>query len=116
MSERVKIMLLVVIVDSQKDETVCELLKKLDCRGIFSSHAMGTARSEMLTMLGLGQTEKSVIFSTIQADKERKIISKLNKKMHLSQPGNGIAFTTDINSVSGMKALAYLGGMPIVGG
>ena len=116
MSEPMKIMLLVVIVDSEKDDMVCELLRKLDCKGVFASHGKGTARSEMLTMLGLGETDKSVIFSAVRSEDEQEVISRLDKKMHFDRPGSGIAFTVDINSVGGMKALAYLGGMPAVGG
>ena len=116
MHEHRKLMLLTVIVDYEKSNSVSELLKKLGCRNIVIAHGKGTARSEMLTMLGLGENDKAVLMGVMREEAEKEIIAKIDKKLHLDRPGNGVAFTMDIKSVGGLKTLEYLYGMHIVGG
>ena len=116
MTEIGKIMLLFVIVDSEKNDAVIGLLKKMNCTGIMSIHGKGTARSEMLTTLGIGESDKFVIMCAINAENEEKVLARLSRRLQLDNPGSGIAFTVDINSVGGLKALTYLRGLHASGG
>lgn len=116
MTERDKIMLLFVIADTKKDDEVCDYLKGLCCRMIMTIRGRGTVKSEVLTALGLGDSRRSVTACVIKQDNEETVLTKLNRKMHLAEPGNGVAFTIDINSVGGAKTLEYLCGVRMTGG
>jgi len=110
MTEHEKIMLLFVIADTKKDDEVGDYLKRLGCRMIMTIRGRGTVKSEVLTAIGLGDSRRSVTFCVIKQDNEETVLTKLNRKMHLSEPGNGVAFTIDINSVGGLRAFEYLRG------
>lgn len=116
MTEREKIMLMFVIADIKKDDEVGDYLKRLGCRMIMSIRGRGTVKSEVLTALGLGDSRRSVTACIIRQESEEMVLTKLNRKMHLDQPGNGVAFTIDINSVGGTRTLEYLCGAHMTGG
>lgn len=107
----VHLKLLAVIVDRGKGQGVVELMKK---EGVLFHTIMlgrGTARKAVLNYLGLGETEKDVVISTIRADGGLHVLRKLMKAMRLDAPGRGIAFTVPISSVGGAKSLSYLTGI-----
>lgn len=108
MTERDKPMLLFVIADSKRGDDVEDYLKKLKCRMIMTIRGRGTVKSEVLTAMGLGDSRRSVTACILRQENEEMVLTKLNRKMQLEQPGNGVAFTIDINSVGGTKTLEYL--------
>ncbi|HWQ51965.1 MAG TPA: hypothetical protein VN369_09220 [Terriglobales bacterium] len=116
MTEHDKIMLLFVIADAKRDDVICETLEKQGCRMIMTIRGRGTVKSEMLTAMGLGDTHRSVTACVIKQENEDAVLTKLDRKMHFDQPGGGVAFTIDINSVGGQKALEYLHGPHETGG
>ena len=76
----------------------------------------GTARKDMLDLLGLS-THEYHIFMTI-ADRERtqKLIDEARRNLYIDAPGQGIIVATPIKSVGGGKTLANLnGGRPAEG-
>ena len=109
-------MLLFVIADIKKDDELGDYLKKLKCRMIMTIRGRGTVKSEMLTAMGLGDSRRSVTVCIIKQENEETVLMKLNRKMQLEQPGNGVAFTIDINSVGGTRTLEYLCGAHQTGG
>ncbi|MPN31064.1 hypothetical protein SDC9_178537 [bioreactor metagenome] len=116
MNEREKPMLLFVIADTKKDDELGDYLKKLKCRMIMTIRGRGTVKSEVLTAMGLGDSRRSVTACIIRQDNEETVLTKLSRKMQLEQPGNGVAFTIDINSVGGTRTLEYLCGAHTTGG
>lgn len=64
----------------------------------------GTASSTILNYLGLGETEKEMLFSTMPYATSRKLIRMLESKTNIRLPGHGIAFTVPIDSVCGLRA------------
>jgi len=68
----------------------------------------GTAKSEILDYLGLGQTEKDVVISVVHENNVRNAMNMLKEKMHLKEPGNGIAFSIPISSVDSAFSLEYI--------
>jgi uncharacterized protein with GYD domain len=116
MTEREKPMLLFVIADAKKDDELCDYLKRLKCRMVMTIRGRGTVKSEVLTALGLGDSRRSVTACVIRQENEEAVLTKLNRKMQLDQPGNGVAFTIDINSVGGTRTLEYLCGAQMTGG
>ena len=61
-------------------------------------HGRGTADSETLTLLGLGESEKDIVMLTVAESKSRRLIDLITKRMHLDEPGHGIAFSIPLSS------------------
>ena len=109
----VHLKLLVTIVDRGKGQHAADLLKK---EGVLFHTIMlgrGTARKAVLNYLGLGETEKDIVISSIRTEGGNKALKRLMQSMRLDAPGRGIAFTILIGSVGGAKTLAYLNGTEI---
>ena len=107
---------MMIIIDRNKTE---KLMSKLEQIGVNFPHvfrAEGTAKSELLDVLGIGHTEKSIIFSTVTQDTVIKIKDMLTKDFDILKKGNGIAFTLPITSVGGPATLQILSGMNLSGG
>lgn len=83
----------------------------------FLSLAKGTASSKILDYLGIGETLKEVLFSTMTLEHSKVLLEKISKETDINKPGEGIAFTIPISSVCGMASAKYLqGNNPIYGG
>ena len=70
--------------------------------------AQGTAKDEMLYMLGLEDSDKSVIFSVLREDKVTDAMHMLEEKFHSIKGGKGIAFTIPMSSVVGVAIYRFL--------
>lgn len=79
--------------------------KAVDClygQGLYSSFAMlgkGTAGSEILGLLGLGDTKKDIVLTTLRASTAVNVFKKLVDECRLNEPGRGIAFTVPLDRV-----------------
>ncbi len=107
---------MIIIIDRNKTE---KLLSKLNRLGINFPHvfrASGTAKSDVLEVLGIGHSEKSIVFFTTTSDDVLKINDLLTSEFDLLKKGNGIAFTIPISSVGGPATLQILSGMSFSGG
>ena len=100
--------LLVTVVNKSKAEFYTDLLVSFDCNLQTSIPARGTAASEMLHVLGLEDTDKSVLLSVIQEEKAEEILQALEDKFHALRGGKGIAFTIPLSSVIGVTAYRFL--------
>lgn len=102
------IKMFITIVNRGNGEKISEMLRENDI--IFNIIALGkgTARSEILNYLGLGQTDKDVIFSVVTEDKIPVILNNLREKFNLKEPGNGIAFSIPISSVDSASTLELI--------
>ena len=70
--------------------------------------AQGTAKSDTLYMLGLEDSDKSVIFSILREDKATEALQALDTKFHTLKNGKGIAFTVPLTSVIGVAIYRFL--------
>jgi len=83
--------------DLKKSEAVLETHKvpvQQLCRG------EGTASSELMDYLGLGTTEKAVLFCVLLKSQVPELFDTLDKELNLDKPGKGIAFTFPISGAS----------------
>ena len=64
--------------------------------------AKGTAPSEMMDILGVGNVDKHMLFSLLPTASANKMLRKIYRKLTFGVPGNGIAFTVPIESASGV--------------
>ena len=106
-----RIKLLVTIVDRGKGEKVVNICKKQGCMFHMIYLGYGTANSDLLDFLGLGNTAKDIVLSVVLEEKTQQTLQALTKEMKFDKPGNGIAFTISINSVGGPKTLRYISGL-----
>ncbi len=103
-----KVKLLVTVVDRRKAEFSMDFLTQFEINLQTSVLAQGTAHSQMLSMLGLEDAEKSVIFSAVREDKASEALAGLEEKFHTIKNGKGIAFTIPLSSVIGVAIYRFL--------
>lgn len=103
-----KLKLLITVVNRNKAEFYMDLLTDYEVNFQTSVLAQGTARSDMLYMLGLEDSDKSVIFSVLREDKSVEAMHALDEKFHTLKNGKGIAFTIPLTSVIGVAIYRFL--------
>ena len=103
-----KLKLLITVVNRSKAELFMDLLTAYEVNFQTSVLANGTARSEMLYMLGLEDSEKSVILSVIREEKAADAMQMLEDKFQTIKKGKGIAFTVPMSSVIGVAIYRFL--------
>jgi nitrogen regulatory protein PII len=92
--------LLVFIIDWNKIKTVSAVFEEENVRFHFISKGRGTANSEILDLLGIGSSEKAVIFSLEQAIMVPALIRGVRKKLGSQAAGAGIAFTIPLSGIN----------------
>ena len=100
--------LLVTVVNKSKADFFLDYIAQFECNMQMRLPAKGTAASETLHLLGLEDTDKSVIFSIVKEEKSEEILHGLEDKFHSVRGGKGIAFTIPLSSVIGVTAYRFL--------
>lgn len=85
------------------------MTESVPCR--FLVHGHGSADSQMLDYLGLGDNKKITAFSFVADNKVMKLYEVFNNKLSLTEAGKGIAFTIPLTGASG-TAFALNGTKP----
>ncbi len=104
------IKLLFTIVDRGKGKTVIETLNAVCESFHLSFMGHGTAGSDILDYLGLGETEKDLVLSVVREECMAETLAAVQREFKLDVPGNGIAFTIRITSVGGPATLQLISG------
>lgn len=97
-----KIMCLVTIVDREVGQTAAGLYRTAGVPIHYALPGRGTANSETLDYLGLGETEKDVLISLVTRSAAPVLVNMAVRKLQLTKPGKGIVFTLDLSAVSGL--------------
>lgn len=103
-----KLEMLVTVVSRNKAEYYVDLIQSFEINMQIITHATGTANEKMLSLLGLTDSEKAVIFSVIQQNKIPQAMSVLEEKFKTIKGGKGIAFTIPLTSVIGKLIFGFL--------
>lgn len=103
-----KLKLLVTVVNRSKTELFMDFLTACEVNFQASVLAQGTAHSDMLYMLGLEDSDKSVIFSVVREEKVNDALQMLEEKFQTIKHGKGIAFTIPMSSVIGVAIYRFL--------
>lgn len=103
-----KLKLLVTVVNRGKTEFYTDYLSGFEVNFQTSVLGQGTARSETLHMLGLEDSDRSVIFSVVREDRAEEILRGLEEKFETVRNGKGIAFTIPLTSVVGVAIYRFL--------
>lgn len=102
-----KLKLLFTVVDRNKGEFYLDVLSQYEVNFQTVINGTGTARSDILDMLGLNNT-KAVIVSVVREDMTDTIMKLLEEKFRTIRNGKGIAFAMPLSSVIGVNMYRFL--------
>ena len=103
-----KLKILVTIVPRRKTEFFVDFLLGFEVNFQSVMLGQGTAKSETSHLLGLEDTDKSVLVSFIREDRAEDALRGLDEKFHTVKGGKGIAFTLPVSSVIGVATYGFL--------
>ena len=103
-----KLKLLITVVNRKQAEFFTDYLAGFEVNFQASVLAQGTARSDTLHLLGLEDTDRSVIYSLIREDRAEEALQGLEEKFQTLRGGKGIAFTVPLTSVIGVAIYRFL--------
>ena len=103
-----KMMLLFTVVNREKTEFFVDLLYnyEVNLQTVLSAH--GTAGDQLRELLGLTDSQKSVIISAIKRDRVKEALGALEEKFRTVKGGKGIAYTVPISSTIGVAIYQFL--------
>jgi hypothetical protein len=103
-----KLVLLFTIVNRNKAEFYVDVLQKFEINMQIVLAANGTADTKIQSLLGLTDSEKSVIISFIRRDKCKAALNELEEKFKTVKGGKGIAYTVPMTSTIGVAIYQFL--------
>ena len=102
-----KLKLLITVVDRPKSEFYLDVLSQFEINCQMALPGKGTARSELIDMLGLN-IDKAVLFSIVREDMVDPVMKCLEEKFATIKNGKGIAFAVTLSSVIGVNLYQFL--------
>ena len=102
-----KLKLLITVVNREKTELYTDLLQSFEVNMQISALARGTAGSDILHMMGLEESEKSVIFGIIREDKAPEALRMLEEKFNTIKRGKGTAYTVPLSGMIGVSLYQF---------
>lgn len=96
------IKMMVTIVDRGRSKKVVDLIKSEGLPFHYACLGHGTANSDIMDYLGLGEPRKDLVLTFVPAPLAPALLAKAAEKLQLSIPGKGIVFTMPLSSVSGV--------------
>lgn len=91
--------LVAAVVDVAHGEKVLRVYRENHALVDFVCMAHGTARTEMLDLLGIGETAKVIVMCLMSADGAHKLLNRLGRELEMRYPGRGIAFSVPITGI-----------------
>ena len=107
MTAPVKLKLLITVVNREKVEFYTDLLQSFEVNMQMSFAARGTASSDVLQLMGLEDSEKSVIVSIIREDKANEALRALEQRFATIKRGKGIAYTVPLSGMIGVSLYQF---------
>jgi len=105
------LVLMVTIFERGQDERVMDLFTHEGVTFNLLALGRGTANSQILSYMGLGETEKMLLFSTMSSEASDVLLRQVGEVVGPDKPNRGIAFTLPIRSVCGGPAAKCLLGI-----
>jgi len=102
-----KLKLLFTVVNRAKGEFYLDVLSQFDVNFQMTVGGLGTAKSELLELLGL-EPHKAVILSVVREDLVDEIMSCMENKFSTVRNGKGICFAVPLASVIGVNLYQFL--------
>ncbi len=101
---------LLTILKRETEKEFLDLLKRFEVRTLFSFPGEGTASKSVLSLLGLEDTEKTLVVSVTSRKKAQRILQAMITDLGINMPGHGIAMSLPVTSIGGAKFMKYLMG------
>ena len=108
MSAPKQLKLLFTVVNREKTEFFIDLLHNFEINMQMVLSARGTASDHIISLLGLTDSDKSVIISVVRRDKVKDALNTLEEKFRTVKGGKGIAYTVPISSTIGVAIYQFL--------
>ena len=107
-----KLKLLVTVVNREKADFYIDFIQSFEVNFQTSMPARGTANRDTLRVLGLADSDKTVIFSIIREDMCDKVLAELEQKFKTIKNGKGIAYTVPMTGTIGVAIYRFLSNTP----
>ena len=91
--------LVVAVVDTAQAESVFRVYRENRALVSFECMARGTARTEMLDLLGLGETSKAIVMCLAGHQLAQHLLERLGYELKMRYPGRGIAFSVPVTGI-----------------
>jgi len=102
-----KLKILFTVVDRPKAEFYLDVLSQYEINCQMAVAGLGTARSELVDLLGLN-IHKAVLVSIVREDMVESVMKCLEEKFATIRGGKGIAFAVPMSSVIGVNLYQFL--------
>lgn len=102
-----KLKLLFTVVDRPKAEFYQDVLSQFEVNCQMVTPGLGTAKSELIDMLGLN-IHKAVLISVVREDRMEDIMKCLERKFTTIKNGKGFAFAVPLSGVIGVNMYQFL--------
>ncbi len=89
--------ILVLVTTPKLANKASELYKENQVPAHYLFCGQGTASSEIMNILGLGSTEKTIVVSEMPKMAADEMLLKLRKQLHLGMQNSGVAFTINVS-------------------
>lgn len=93
--------ILVCIVPAKRDKKMRTVFREEKVPIFYECGGHGTAPSEVLDILGIGESDRLITMTFVPQFQARPLIDKINGSMSLREKGNGIGFTMPITGMQG---------------
>ena len=103
-----KLELMITIVNRNKADLYMDLIQSFEVNMQLAVPAQGTANAEIKSILGLVETDKTVIFSVIREENATRALNAIEEKFQTIKNGKGIAYTIPLTSVIGVSIFGFL--------
>ena len=103
-----KMQLLFTVVNRSKAEFYIDLLQNYEVNMQLALTASGTAGTGMLELLGLADSDRTVIISAIKRGRANEALIALEEKFKTVKGGKGIAYTVPMTSTVGVAIYQFL--------
>lgn len=104
------IKLLIIITGRNKSRKLIPLLNQHGVRYCNTVRGKGTANKEVLDFLGIGETEKDLIFCLADEAVVDDVLTFLKENVEFVGNRQGVAFTISLESIASMKAIKEIVG------
>ena len=96
--------MLVLIANSKLGENATEVFLDNDIPIHYHLNGIGTASSEMVDILGLGSSDKTVLISVLPKEFANQMLFKLRRELRIGRVNSGIAFTLQMAAQKNVEA------------
>ena len=103
-----KLKLLFTVVNRQKAEFYADFLQSYEVNMQLTIAAHGTADLKTLGVLGITDSDKSVIISVVSEEQAHKALVGLEEKFNTIKNGKGVAYTVPMSGTIGVAIYRFL--------